>query len=442
MKLPFVKFRASRRIPAEAPDPAAADDEVLDRVTLALNEKDRSGMSEPDDASVASPEPAVARSPAPHVQPTPHPVHFTDLRNRAKTFWRDWANLRPFAMATLAPVPFMLLGAFFGGFWALLSLLILTGLVYTLDRLLTLPEAGPLQRDDLDRADRLSVFLAVSHFALMLIAVHALSGGSGLGVLSWIAVFFSFGLWFGQVSNSNAHELIHRTDRRLFRLGMWVFISLLFGHHTSAHRLIHHRYVATTDDPNTAAAGESFYAFAPRAWWEACLAGYEAESERRKDRDTEWLFDLHPYAVYIGGAMLCLMVVTTAFGGFGLLAYLALCAYAQLQLHLSDYVQHYGLLRQRTPDGDLEPAGPQHSWNAAHPVSSLMMLHAPRHSDHHSHPSRPYPDLARPEKGAVPNLPYSLPVMGAIALVPPLWFRIMDARLADLRPDRWSKPIV
>jgi alkane 1-monooxygenase len=441
MKLPFSKSAGS---PKPASDTEAANDAVLDRVATALTDEPTADMPEADAPPPLAEPDSDEKSPETPPLPATKAKMTDGLQNRALSLWQEWAALRPFAIATLAPVPFLLLGAFFGGFWALLSLLILMALGSLLDNFLALPEPGHLEGDDLKRADQLCIALAGTHFVLLLIAVFALSGGSGLGFFSWIAVFLSFGMWFGQVSNSNGHELIHRTDKRLFRLGMSVFISMLFGHHTSAHRLIHHRYVATTEDPNTAAAGESFYAFAPRAWWEAFLAGYEMESEMRKDRDTERLFDLHPYAVYIGGAMLGMIIMTTAFGGFGLLAYLALCAYAQLQLHLSDYVQHYGILRQKTENGELEPVGPQHSWNARHPVSALMMLNAPRHSDHHRHPSRPFPELKKPEKGNMPTLPYSLPMMGAIALVPQLWFRIMDSRLAALRPDldRWSKPIV
>ncbi len=43
---------------------------------------------------------------------------------------------------------------------------------------------------------------------------------------------------------------------------------------------------------------------------------------------------------------------------------LALAAYAQMQLLLSDYVQHYGLRRKTSENGKPEPVGPQHSWNA------------------------------------------------------------------------------
>jgi alkane 1-monooxygenase len=57
------------------------------------------------------------------------------------------------------------------------------------------------------------------------------------------------------------------------------------------------------------------------------------------------------------------------------------------------------------------------------------MLNAPRHSDHHAHPSRPYPALRLAETGAEPMLPRSLPVMAAIAMVPPAWKQVMGREL-------------
>ncbi len=96
---------------------------------------------------------------------------------------------------------------------------------------------------------------------------------------------------------------------------------------------------------------------------------------------------------------------------------------------LSDYVQHYGLMRTEIrPPGKLEPVGPQHSWNAPHWFTTHLMLNAPpRHSDHHAHPARPYPAL-RLRDGEAPMLPYSLPAMAALALVPKLWQRVMGGR--------------
>lgn len=233
----------------------------------------------------------------------------------------------------------------------------------------------------------------------------------------------------GQVSNANAHELIHRSDRWLFGLGKWVYVSLLFGHHTSAHPKVHHRFVGTRQDPNTAPLGESLYAYLPRVWLGSFRAGWQAELtllQRRHGPDAAlWR---HPYVQYVGGA-LALLVLATLLGGWqALLSYVLLALYSQMQLLVSDYVQHYGLERRALPDGRLEPVGPQHSWNAPHAWSSRMMLHAPRHSDHHAHPSRHFPELTLPTPAEAPRLPSSLPVMGMAAFVPGLWRRLMDHR--------------
>ncbi len=356
---------------------------------------------------------------------------------RLASEWARWRPLRPFLVATLAPVPFLLTAAAFGGVFSLLALLWMTGVLYAIDEILKRRGVAGPEPLPAGMADRLSVVLAVLHFALLFLAVWALSGAAGFGVLSWVATLLAFGLWFGQVSNANAHELIHRSDRRLFRLGMWVYISLLFGHHTSAHRLVHHRFVATVDDPNTAAEGEGFWLFAARAWPGAFVAGYEMEEHRRAGRATGGIrgrvWGMNPYTIYAAGGMGFVAVMLTLFGFDGLLAYLLLCAHAQLQILLADYVQHYGLLRRELPSGALEPAGAQHSWDAPHPFSGLMMLNAPRHADHHAHPSRRWPELRLSPEGRAPLLPHSLPLMATSALVPPLWHRVMDRRLARAR---------
>jgi alkane 1-monooxygenase len=258
---------------------------------------------------------------------------------------------------TLAPVPLLGLAATLGGGWVALALLWMTGLTFAIDELawrrgVTAPAPGPAAE-----ADRLSVALAILHFPLLALAVWSLSGAAGHGLLGWIGTLLAFGLWFGQVSNANAHELIHRSERRLFRLGMWIYVSLLFGHHTSAHRLVHHRFVATTDDPNTAAAGETFYAFAARAWPGAFVAGYEMEAQRLGAAGRDWRRP-NPYVLYVVGGLAFAMLAAALFGFAGLLAYLVLCGHAQIQLLLSDYVQHYGLERERLPSRPPMAAGP------------------------------------------------------------------------------------
>ena len=327
-----------------------------------------------------------------------------------------------FAVATLAPVALLVIAAFAGGIWPVLALIYMTGLVAALDLLIKTADAS--EGSEFPAEPWLSVALAWAHMGLLVLGVLTLSGATGHSWLDNAVFFVALGLFFGQVSNSNAHELIHSTDRRMRTLGMWVYISLLYGHHTSAHVRVHHIYVGSESDPATALRGESFYAYAWRAWTDGFLAGYEAECEL-SERGGKWR--LNPYALYLGGAGLVLVLSWMLGGAQGVMALLLLAIYAQVQLLMSDYVQHYGLVRKILPGGRLEPVAPQHSWNAPHVASSALMLNATRHSDHHVHPSKPYDELALPQE--VPTLPYSLPIMASLALWPAGWRKVMDWRV-------------
>ncbi|MDO5529468.1 MAG: alkane 1-monooxygenase [Paracoccus sp. (in: a-proteobacteria)] len=341
--------------------------------------------------------------------------------------WPRGAPLAGFALAGLLPGGLLILGAWLGGapLWAGLALMALAA---PLADTIAAPEYGDRAEPASSRgADLISVLLAALHFALLASVLVALARPD----LPWherAALIIGAGMFFGQSSNANAHELIHRSRRFLFRLGAAIYLSLLFGHHVSAHRLVHHRFVATDADPNSARLGESFWAFWPRAWVGSFRAGLAAEralTARQPGR-------LNPYLIWTLGAALLCAAILAAFGPRAFANYLLLCAYAQMQLFLSDYVQHYGLRRAETA-GRPEPVAERHSWDAPHAISSLLMVNAPRHSDHHAHPARAYPSLRLNRAEARPMLPYSLPVMGALAMIPPLWRRIMDRRVAQMR---------
>ncbi len=337
-----------------------------------------------------------------------------------------------FALASITPLALFGLGMVWGGAWVLAGLVYMTVLAAVLDQIAALCLGDASEGAEFPAADALLVALAVGALALMPVSVWAIAGGSGLSVGAKVAVFFGAGLWMGQVANPAAHELIHRPNRSLFRLGALVYSVMLFGHHTSAHRLVHHRHAASAKDPNSARSGEGYYAFLIRAWIGSFRKGLQAEAhlQARAERP-----GVHPYAGYIAVAALCLIVGSLIAGLSGALVWAALAFHAQSQLLLSDYVQHYGLTRARKPDGRLEPVGPRHSWNAPHWFSAAFMLNAPRHSDHHAHPGRPYPALRLPGPDAAPRLPWPLPMACMIALCPPLWKRAIRPHL-----NRWRNP--
>ncbi len=350
-----------------------------------------------------------------------------------------------FALASASPLVLFGLGLWAGGVWAFAGLLYMTALAAVLDQITGLFMGDAPEGAEFPAADGLLFGLALGHLIALPLIVWGVAGDSGLGGWQRAALFLGAGLWFGQVSNPMAHELIHRGSRVLFGLGVAVYVSLLFGHHASAHRLVHHRLAASADDPNSARSGEGFYRFFLRAWMGSFRKGLAEENALRarsqagqktgQKAGAQAGRGLHPYAVYIGGAALALVVGYLIAGGKGVAVWGALALHAQVQLMLSDYVQHYGLTRARRDDGRLEPVGPRHSWNAPHWFSSGLMLNAPRHSDHHAHPSRPYPALRLPAVDEAPHLPWPLPVACTLALVPPVFKRLMRPHLSKWKPQ-------
>jgi len=335
-------------------------------------------------------------------------------------------SLPAFTLATGIPVLLLALAAVFGGGWIAAALVYALVITNGLDRF-AYPRL-PKMAINPERAQKLSQALAIAHWFLLIGGIAALTWGSQ-GFFGKLGLFLSMGLFFGQVSNSNAHELIHRPQRWPRQLGASVYSSLFFGHHTTAHTAVHHRFVGTPHDPNTARKGESYYRFAARAWVGSFRAGLRVENTRLALKEMPKWHISNPYWLYCGGAVFAVVATTLIFGPRGLFYHLALGSFATSQLLLSDYVQHYGLARRQRADGTFEPVGLRHSWNAPHWFTSLLMLNAPRHSDHHKNPSKPYTDLKNLPVDQAPVLPHSLPIMGAIALYPRKWRRVMKPHL-------------
>jgi alkane 1-monooxygenase len=100
------------------------------------------------------------------------------------------------------------------------------------------------------------------------------------------------------------------------------------------------------------------------------------------------------------------------------------------QLTSANYVEHYGLLRQKGPDGQYERCQPHHSWNANHTYTNLVLFQLERHSDHHANAARRYQSLRH--FSDLPQLPSGYFGMFPLAYVPSLWFKVMDPRLLAL----------
>ena len=149
-----------------------------------------------------------------------------------------------------------------------------------------------------------------------------------------------------------------------------------------------------------------------------------------------WAFTVVLFAgltIVFGPKILPFLVVQAVFG-FSL-------------LEVVNYLEHYGLLRQRNEQGRYERCQPEHSWNSNHVASNVILYNLERHSDHHAHPTRRYQALRHFDES--PQLPSGYGLMLGLAYIPPVWRAVMDRRvlahydgdvtLANIHPRRRAK---
>ncbi|HEY4367783.1 MAG TPA: alkane 1-monooxygenase [Steroidobacteraceae bacterium] len=227
------------------------------------------------------------------------------------------------------------------------------------------------------------------------------------------------------------HELGHKASRTDRTAAQIVNGLVGYGHFCIEHNRGHHVNVATPEDCVSARMGESIYRFVLREIPGAFRRGWYLEQERlAKLGKSAW--SVQNEVLQSWALTLAIAVGLLATFGWVLLPFIVVHhLYAWYGLTQANYVEHYGLLRQKLPNGRYELPEPRHSWNTNHIYSNLVSFHLQRHSDHHANSLRPYQAL-RDFKG-LPRLPSGYPGSFGLAAIPWLWFRVMDAKLM-----RWA----
>ncbi|MFZ6862021.1 alkane 1-monooxygenase [Undibacterium sp. Ji67W] len=276
------------------------------------------------------------------------------------------------------------------------------------------------------------------YFARVLYCATAMHWAAMIGVAyvvshwewSWPAMLgagLSAGLVNG-VGLAIGHELGHKvTDGQQTLAGKLVIACCGYGHFIVEHNKGHHKDVATPEDPASARLGESIYRFACRELPGTMVRALKLEASRLQRQNKHWwspqneILQQWAFTLFAYGLMLY-------FWGLVLLPYLFLAAiFGWWQLTSANYVEHYGLLRQKEANGRYQRCEPKHSWNSNFKLSNLFLVHLQRHSDHHAHPTRPYQVLR--DFDDVPQLPQGYFAMFFLALFPPLWFAVMNHRV-------------
>lgn len=242
----------------------------------------------------------------------------------------------------------------------------------------------------------------------------------------WVGCVISVGLMNAVGGTVTGHELTHRTGKffDLF-MGRWMLAFTCDTTFAIEHVYGHHVRVGTPDDPATARRGESFYKFTTRSTIMSYVHAYQVEKARlAKLGKSVW----NPFASpFLRGNIenLCLFIAAYLMAGWAGLGFWAVLAFVGKQyLEITNYFEHYGLVR--VPG---QPVQPRHSWNSNHWGSTNVLYSLARHSHHHAEGEAPYWTLyAYP---TAPMLPAGYLSMLLIALVPPLFKKIMTPALNE-----------
>jgi alkane 1-monooxygenase len=346
-----------------------------------------------------------------------------------------WTDPKRYAwlLGLLVPVlPFMAWGLVeltgLGVFW-FWGVFFLFGVMPVMDHLIGKDSANPpesvvkwLEQDPYYKWCTFA-FIPLQYVAL--VAGAWLLAKGGLSLPEQVGLALTLGVVNGVAINT-AHELGHKRAS----VERWASKIALapsgYGHFFIEHNRGHHVRVATPEDPASSRLGESFYAFWPRTVKGSLTSAWELEVERlgrtgsspwtlRNDVLNAWLMTVVLFAA-----------LALAFGPV-VLPFLVLQAVVAFSLlEVVNYLEHYGLLRQKRDDGTgrYERTQPWHSWNSDNVSSNVLLYHLQRHSDHHAHPMRRFQALRHFDEA--PELPSGYATMILLAVIPPLWRRVMD----------------
>jgi len=256
-------------------------------------------------------------------------------------------------------------------------------------------------------------------------AAYAARPDLGAADVAWLIVGVGLA---SAVAICTAHELMHRRSRFDVLLGRLMSAFCLYGQMYVEH-MHHHATVGELAAGQTPPRGISVYRFAPLDVVHGLRNAWKVERDRLRRTGKPWWHNMmvQDWAVGIALAAAFLAVL----GPASLVFFVGQAVFAVYCFEVITYVHHYGLVREET-----EELGPQHAWAHHCWLTNCLTFNNTFHSDHHLRPRTPYYELHG--LYGSPHLPAGYITMFCVALVPPLWRRLMDRRLDVLAEARRS----
>jgi len=243
----------------------------------------------------------------------------------------------------------------------------------------------------------------------------------------FVGLIFSVGIVLGVNGINVAHELGHRQTTNERFLGKALLLPSFYMHFFIEHNYGHHLHAATPEDPATARYNQSVYSFWLTSTVRQYFSAWRIQKKLLKNTNQSFLSTKNDMLWYTIFQILYLFVVFLLFSKTGFIFALASGVVGFVLLETVNYIEHYGLLRLQTKSGRYERVREMHSWNSNHVIGRIVLYELTRHSDHHYKSSKKYQILDCHDES--PQMPFGYPTSMVLAMLPPLWFKIMNKRV-------------
>ncbi|SEK78971.1 alkane 1-monooxygenase [Aquimarina amphilecti] len=268
----------------------------------------------------------------------------------------------------------------------------------------------------------LPIIYIVLFYAIYTVTKHQLSTYEIVGIV------ISTGIVLGANGINVGHELGHRFSNERF-IAKALLLPSLYMHFYIEHNFGHHLKAATKEDPATAKYNQPVYFF----WFTSVLGQYisawKIQIQLLKQNNLSFFSpknDMFWYLIFTASYLISIYLL---FDITGFWIAISSGAVGFLLLETINYIEHYGLKRNKNKSGRYERVKEIHSWNSNHLLGRILLFELTRHSDHHYRASKKYQILDHHDKS--PQLPFGYPTSMVIALFPPLWFMLVNKRVPN-----------
>ncbi|NND16931.1 MAG: alkane 1-monooxygenase [Eudoraea sp.] len=340
-----------------------------------------------------------------------------------------WYDLK--YLAALSIPATLVIGLIFKGGWAYFTPIYVFILVPIIETLLS-HDTSNYEGEERSKKEASPIFDWMLYanipivYGLLIITLITLTS-TALTTAEIVGLVFSLGIVLGSNGINVGHEMGHRKNPIERFFAKMLLLPSFYMHFYIEHNFGHHLHAATKEDPATAGYNQSVYSFWFTSVTRQYVNAWRIQNKLLKSDGFSFFSNKNDMLWYTVLQLLYAVGLWGFFGIIGLGYGIAAGIAGFLLLETVNYIEHYGLLREKMPSGRYERVKEIHSWNSNHVIGRIVLYELTRHSDHHYKSSRKYQVLNYHDTS--PQMPYGYPTSMVLSLLPPLWFRIMNPRI-------------